>query len=233
MLSEGKGDRFGQGWCHFLCFSTSGVWVFSHRSSPHLASDWNTIWEIFHSPETSSLLMRLADQFCVQDLRSERGLMPIHDVGFVQEDTRSSLPLCCLSSSCFSVCDLGTLGWVGFHGTLAFLLFLNRIRLSGMVASRTNRRNDARAKEVARQEDMGFSPNSTSNDRQDTARRFNSPHLNILPLDNHGLCFFSCSVCLSWTSFWTGTGDDISAFSVFPWRLETYKAGVGTTHHSD
>jgi hypothetical protein len=59
---------------------------------PLLASDWNTIWEIFHTPETSSLLMRLADQFCVQDLRSERGLMPIHDVGMCGKTRAARCP---------------------------------------------------------------------------------------------------------------------------------------------
>jgi hypothetical protein len=160
--------------------------VFSHRSSLHLASDWNTIWEIFHTPETSSLLMRLADQFCVQDLRSERGLMPIHDVGLCRK-TRAAR---CPSAVSVLFVFLGTPDWLGFHGTLAFLLSLNCIRLHGIVASRTNRRNDVRATKVARQEDMGFSPNSTSNNRQNKIRRFNSPQLNIQPPKQPWIVFF-------------------------------------------
>lgn len=55
----------------FLPFNIRRLVLVSFKL-PNLASDWNTIWEIFHR-ETSSLLKRLADQFWVQDLRSERG----------------------------------------------------------------------------------------------------------------------------------------------------------------
>lgn len=84
---------------------------------PLLASDWNTIWEIFHSSETSSLLTRLADQFWVQDLRSERGLMPIHDVG----ERRKTCAARCPSAvsvllTCFSVCDIWE-HWAGWDFT--------------------------------------------------------------------------------------------------------------------
>jgi len=55
----------------FLPFNIRRLVLLSFKL-PNLASDWNTIWEIFHL-ETSSLLKRLADQFWVQDLRSEGG----------------------------------------------------------------------------------------------------------------------------------------------------------------
>lgn len=47
---------------------------FSLTKLPLLGSDWNTIWEIFHSSETSSLLTRLADQFSIQDPAEREGL---------------------------------------------------------------------------------------------------------------------------------------------------------------
>jgi hypothetical protein len=62
--------------------------------------------------------------FWVQEYAEREGPNADTRCECVQEDTRSSLPLWCLSSSSwFSVCDLGTLGWFGFHGTLAFLRF--------------------------------------------------------------------------------------------------------------
>jgi hypothetical protein len=78
---------------------------------PDHASDWNTIWEIFIHAEISSLLSRLADQFMIQDLRSERGLMPIHDTELHAEKTSVCGPY-------FPLCSSGPfffLGWFSLY----------------------------------------------------------------------------------------------------------------------
>lgn len=47
--------------------------LLSYEAPVHLASDWNTIWEIFRPSEISSLLMRLADQFWLSRSDGARG----------------------------------------------------------------------------------------------------------------------------------------------------------------
>jgi hypothetical protein len=130
---------------------------------------------------------------------------------------------------CLQSGDTG-LVWISRNpGVFAFLNFIRLVGASSLV-ERIAEHKDIRGKEVADQEDMGFSPNSTSNNRQDKTRRFNSPHFNILPSTNHGLCSFSCSVCLSWASLGRERAMTSQLFCLFSWRLETYKAGVGTTN---
>lgn len=130
---------------------------------PLLASDWNTIWEIFHSSETSSLLTRLADQFWVQDLRSERGLMPIHDVG----ERRKTCAARCPSAvsvllTCFSVCDIWE-HWAGWDFTEPWRFCFPELTKIGWHRRWSDdsqkAARDIRGKEVADQEDMGFSLN--------------------------------------------------------------------------
>lgn len=80
-----------------FCCSTSGVWVFSRQAPPPWIRLEHHLGDL--SSEASSLPVRLADRFLIQDLWSERGLMPIHDVGMCRKDARSSLPLYLSKSS--------------------------------------------------------------------------------------------------------------------------------------
>lgn len=100
----------------FCSYSTSGVLGLSHPHLPDLHIRLETPFgRHFIHTEISSLLSRLADQFPifdVQDLRSEGGLMPIHDVSVVAKRgdiaaAHKTLPLCslnlllCFDFSCF------------------------------------------------------------------------------------------------------------------------------------
>jgi hypothetical protein len=82
---------------------------------PDHASDWNTIWEIFIHTEISSLLSRLADQFMIQDLRSERGLMPIHDTELHAEKTSVCDPY---FPSALQVPSFSWVGSLSYYDTL-------------------------------------------------------------------------------------------------------------------
>jgi hypothetical protein len=165
---------------------------------PLLASDWNTIWEIFHSSETSSLLTRLADQFWVQDLRSERGLMPIHDVG----ERRKTCAARCPSAvsvllTCFSVCDIWE-HWVGWDFTEPWRFCFPELTKIGWHRRWSDdsqkAARDIRGKEVADQEEMGFSlnPRRPTTDKTQT-RRFKPNHTSTSTKTTMD-CVFSCSV---------------------------------------
>jgi len=196
----------------------------SHYRLPNLASDWNTIWEIFHSRiELSSLLSRLADQFMIQDLRGERGLMPIHDTRCAQRrrlcaahlSPLLSRSLFWLDSLCFMIPWICWVGFASYPGTLEFLfffVFLNRINLaSSLVECFHNRESEELLEGV-----NGWSQNQEGSVflldfcRQDLARRntrrsraaLHNKHLNkkkrTPTMDS---VIFSCSVCFSWTTF--------------------------------
>lgn len=175
--------------------------------------------------------MRLADQFWLQDLRSERGLMPIHDVSMCKEDTRSSLPLWCLSSSWFSVCWGHWAGW-DFTEPWRFDI-LDYIRLIGIVAHR-----------------MGRQICKTRGERRSRTRRIrasrqtrrlipdNTQHVVLTrrtsayfpPTTMNCVFFLALIAYLSWASLGRERVMTSQLFCLSLAFLETYKAGVGTTH---
>ncbi|KAH6632212.1 hypothetical protein F5144DRAFT_245119 [Chaetomium tenue] len=78
---------------------------------------------------------------------------------------------------------------------------------------------------------MGFSPNSTSNNRQNTTRRVNPPHSTYFPPTTMNcVLFLALSAYLSWASLGRGRAMTCQLFCLSLAFLETYKAGVGTTH---
>lgn len=106
-----------------LLVLTSGVFgSFLVYKLPDHASDWKPFGRFFIQTETSSLLSRLADQFMTQDLRGERGLIPIHDA----RRCAGKIYLCCpyfpsalqvplfFACAIFSVLTIPLDCWIGF-----------------------------------------------------------------------------------------------------------------------
>lgn len=78
---------------------------------------------------------------------------------------------------------------------------------------------------------MGFSPNSTSNNRQNTTRRFNPRTSTYFPPTTMNcVLFLALSAYLSWASLGRERAMTCQLFCLSLAFLETYKAGVGTTH---
>lgn len=221
--------------CVFFRCSTSGVWVFSRQAPPSWIRLEHHLGDL--SSETSSLPVRLADQFLIQDLWSERGLMPIHDVGVCGKDARSSLPLHLSSSSSLDSLFCATSdSWAGLG------LSTDPWRIFAFLDS-----SDWSASSLVERFAESFTKHQEARRSQ---IRESSPHLRRLtagqhkdvvclaalqPKNNHGLCYFSCS-CLLQLDFFLGTGigDDISASLSFPGVRKHGRLGVGTAnaHHS-